>query len=847
MTHHAGRERGTTIAGAEGLGSREAGPAHPSSFQGPTFPPRPVGLGIAPLIPNLSGIDPRSLAASTWSRTEASKWAAPNVAGLLNASAPAVSLGGSPLLPGPRRPPEAPAAVLPVPEDLAARASGAWHASLGHHGVPPGTQGLGAVPNLALGSKPFPGDKARPELQWASPGTPSLGGGSEWVRAPQHERAQVRDAKVSEKPSWLSLELTATPHERQDTETKSGAAKLDAVPGSHPLAPSPSPLLQALQKISPDGARGGRHLASTGQAAQLVEEQSAWYEQFKANISSIAASAETVPVSTWAHVQGAAMKPPSPVFPSPVRPPATSAFHSVALDTRPRQPQEEPRGARKEADLLSRMEGREAGPVERGGIEPAVAQAAGLIFGGSYNAVVEAARSKALREIKGIALPPLLTSTEASRHSAVPTLTQFSVAPPTGAPMGIPPRALFAFLSASQPTGPARRLQDVRMDPLKPLELSSSALGGSRDTRADTPPLGEAALPYSVFGGSSPASVSLRNWAAQSGTSSVASLDVSSAVGVKPLRKRSHEGLDAGEERRLARQRSFDTGNKKQKGKSGRSQEPPLNLTLELGSGEAPNEDWRAAQPHPTARRPSPPQLLAPGDAMASVAASTAYAAYLDSMKAGMSLSAIGGPARASTPTASSSGSGPGVSAGQNRALGGSLLWRSSSSETWNSDAERGPQGEVPHEGSTPGKKWGSAESLPIHRISSGCGGRVWEQAPVPTVGFGVPGVSAFKEVRAKEGAIREAAGGGRAALLDAGSRGVSPIASSQQSLTQSSGTEGGAGRSMASILGGYRAKLPGWPDKPMPADEYLEALQSSQFRLNVDVREQNPREGKPQ
>lgn len=586
----------------------------PPSFQDAAIPPRPAGLGVAPLIPNLSGIDPRSLAASTWSRSESSKWAAPNVAGMLNASAPAASLGGSPLLPTPRGPPEAPAAVLPVPEDLAARASGAWHASLGHLGVPPGTQGLGPVPNLVLGSKPFAGEKGRPELQWASPGTPSLGGGSEWVRAPQRERAQVRDAKVSEKPSWLSLELTATPHERPDSEPKLGAPKQDAVASSHPLAPSPSPLLQALQKISPDGARGGRHLASTGQAAQLVEEQSAWYEQFKANISSIAASAETVPVSTWAHVQGAAMKPPSPVFPSPVHPRAPSAFTGAPPEMWQRPPQEEPRGGRKEADLLSRMEGREAGPAEAGGIEPAVAQAAGLIFGGSYNAVVEAARSKALREIKGIALPPLLASTEPPRVSPVPNLAQFSVTPPTsGPPMGIPPRALSAFLSASQSTGPAQRMHDIRMDPLKPLELSNSALGGSRDTRADTPPLAEAALPYSVFGGSSPASVSLRNWAAQSGTSSVASLDVSSPGGVKPVRKRSHEGLDAGEDRRLGRQRSFELGNKKQKSKGGRSQEPSTRLTLELGSGEAPSEERRGAQLQTAARRPSPPQLLAPG------------------------------------------------------------------------------------------------------------------------------------------------------------------------------------------------------------------------------------------
>lgn len=231
---------------------------------------------------------------------------------------------------------------------------------------------------------------------------------------------------------------------------------------------------------------------------------------------------------------------------------------------------------------------------------------------------------------------------------------------------------------------------------------------------------------------------------------------------------------------------------------------------------------------------------------MASAAASTAYAAYLDSMKAGMSLSALGGPARASTPATSSSGSGPGMSAAQNRARGNSLLWRSSSSETWTSDAERGAQGEGVPEGGTPKRNW-PEDSAAGYQISSGGGGRVWEQAPVQPVGFGVPGVSAFKEVKAKEGATREAPGAGRAVPAEGGFRNVAPIASSQQSLTQSSGTEGGAGRSMASILGGYRAKLPGWPDKPMPADEYLEALQSSQFRLNVEtVREQNPREGKP-
>lgn len=576
---------------------------------------------MAPLIPNLSGIDPRTLAASTWSRTEASKWAAPNVAGMLNASAPAVSLGGSPLLPAPRRSSEAPSAVLPVPEDLAARASGAWHASLGHHGLPAVTQRLGPTvvgPSLALGSGPFavagPERPRSAQLHWVSVGTPSLGAVSEWARGASREQNQTRaNPRVSENLSWLSLELTMDPRAHRGSEVKSDAARTEAAPSSRPLAPSPSPLLQALQQMAPDGGRGGRQLAGTGQAAQLVDEQAAWYEQFKANISNIAASAETVPASTWAHVQGAAMKPPSPVLPSPMRPLAPNVFATqsrVPAEARAQEEAEGERRGRKEADLLSQMETREGAPAEDARIAPAVAQAAGLIFGGSYNAVVEAARSKALREIKGLSLPPLLASTEPPR--AAPLL-QLSASPPSlAATMGIPPRALSAFLSATQPMGPAQAMHshEMRMDPLKPLDFSLSGLGGFRDAHSGTP--GQAAPPHGVLGGSPPASISLRGWGTRSGASSVASLDMLSPGGAPHSRKRSLEGSSSGEERRLRRQSSYDLAVKRQRGKRGQSQEPSTKLTLELGSGEPSSEERGAAQSQPAARRASP-QLLPPG------------------------------------------------------------------------------------------------------------------------------------------------------------------------------------------------------------------------------------------
>ena len=493
----------------------------PPSFPNPPdpapFPVRSVALGISPLIPNLSGIDPRSLGASSWSRSEALRWAAPNVAGMLNASAPAISLAGSPLLPAPRKSSETPTTVLPVPEDLAARASGAWHASLGHHGLPPGAQRVGTAavgPSLALGAAPFAPagtEKQRPELHWGLPGTPSLGAVSEWARAAPRESQLRENPKVSENPSWLSLELTTDPRARRGSEQKADAPRTEAAPSSRPLAPSPSPLLQALQKMAPDGGRGGRQLAGAGQAAQIVEEQSAWFEQFKANISSIAASAELVPASTWAHVQSAPIKPPSPVLPSPIRPSATSAFTNksrLPAEAQAREGQDEAEGerrGRKEADLLSQMESKEGAPAEVVGVAPAVAQAAGLLFGGSYNAVLEAARSKALREIRGLSLPPLLASTEPPRAAPLSSLMQLSGPPPSlTATTGVPPRALTAFLSATQPTGPAQamHIHDVRMDPLKPLDFPHAIMGGSREARSDHPSLGQLPLQHSGLAGS---------------------------------------------------------------------------------------------------------------------------------------------------------------------------------------------------------------------------------------------------------------------------------------------------------------------------------------------------------
>jgi hypothetical protein len=567
-------------------------------------------VGIAPLIPNLSVLDPIAIASSTWSRAETSRWAAPNVAGLLNASVPAISLPGPNTSPGARRPLEnpkrvPPAAVLPVPEDLAARASGAWHASLGHHGLPGVTQGLGkstAMPSLGLGPAPFAvrgGEGA--EVQKGDPGrasqvsAPFVGTPSEWLQEKWQNQGQSGEPKVSNKPSWLSLDL------RNDQEESRGPTPpppdvwkaREPFPASQPLAPQPSPLLQALQKMAPGAASSAQQLAPNSE--QLAEERQAWYEQFKANISNISAPAEQVPQSTWSLVQGVGIKPPFPVFPSPAGPPGHSQFGN----NRPRSsaPQDAPskeseRRDKREADLLSRMEEKEAGRPDAGASLPPVAHAAGLIFGGSFNAVVQEARSQALKEIKGIALPPLLTPLGLDQSR--PPMLSFPTPPRSYSPgptSGIPPRALQAYLSTSLP------VHDV----LKPLNPSIVKL----------PDPGKASPGVSHSRGSPPTSISLKGWGGRSGPSS----DVSSAVGLAPIRKRSTDGSDSGEEPKLNRQRSFDRSRKKHKGQGSGPQEPSTKLTLEMSSSEERGGgDADNARPLQTPRsHPSPSQPSGPG------------------------------------------------------------------------------------------------------------------------------------------------------------------------------------------------------------------------------------------
>jgi hypothetical protein len=495
--------------------------------------------------------------------------------------------------------------VLPVPEDLAARASGAWHASLGHHGLPGDAQGLGksaAVPSLGLGPAPFAfGGGEGAEVQRGNPGRASQASApspSEWLQEKWQNQGQSGEPKVSNKPSWLSLDL------RNDQEESRGPTPpppdVWKVPASQPLAPQPSPLLQALQKMAPGGASSAQQLAPGGASSahqlapnseELAEERQAWYEQFKANISNISASAEQVPRSTWSLVQG--IKPPSPVFPSPVGPPGHSQFGN----DRPRSsaPQESERrggGGKREADLLLRMEEKDPGRPDAGASLPPVAHAAGLIFGGSFNAVVQEARSQALKEIKEIALPPLLAPPGLDQSR--PPMLSFPTPPRSYSPgptSGIPPRALQAYLSTSLP------VHDI----LKPLNPSVVRL----------PDPGKASPGVSHSRGSPPTSISLKGWGGRSGPSS----DVSSAVGLAPIRKRSVDGSDSGEEPQLNRQRSFDRSRKKHKGKGSGSQEPSTKLTLEMssseekGGGEADN-----ARPPQTPRsHPSPSQALGPG------------------------------------------------------------------------------------------------------------------------------------------------------------------------------------------------------------------------------------------
>lgn len=231
------------------------------------------------------------------------------------------------------------------------------------------------------------------------------------------------------------------------------------------------------------------------------------------------------------------------------------------------------------------------------------------------------------------------------------------------------------------------------------------------------------------------------------------------------------------------------------------------------------------------------------GDAIASAAANTAYAAYLDSMKAGVSLSIFGGPARTTTPTGSSSGSVAAATAAQNRARGGSLLWRSSSEDTWNSesgDGARWPTGEGPRGGEKHPRSHGGGEHVLRPRVISG-------HSPGDAVRLREEGPANPGGLEPLSNMGREGESGQPMAPWGQQSWGLghpSLCEGTQHSITRSSGTEGVVARSMASILGGYKAKLPGWPDKPMPADEYIEALQSSQFRLNVDAQDQALPEG---